>query len=85
MRLEIQKELNEFKEREKRKDCIIIRGLEYSDDFQREFKEISLLLTKKTISLTNIVPIRPNLVRATIQTAGDKFELLKNSSKLKHL
>ena len=80
----IRKEITEMHEREKRKHSIIIRGINYSqDDFQTNFNLITNNIINRNVRLTNIKPLKPNIVRADIDDADLRKQLLLNASKLK--
>ena len=80
----IRKEITEMHEREKRKHNIIIRGINYSqDDFQTNFNLITNNIINRNVRLTNIKPLKPNIVRADIDDADLRKQLLLNASKLK--
>lgn len=81
----IREETRELQERDKRKNSIIIRGLLYGEDFQDRFNTIVSFLypgSSAPITLKDVVPISPSLVRAKISSLGVKQDLLSRSSKL---
>ena len=80
----IRKEVAEMREREKRKQSIIIRGITYSrEDFQTNFNLVTNSIIRRNVTLSNIKPLKPNIVRADIDDADLRRELLLNTSKLK--
>ena len=74
----------EIREREKRANSIIIRGLGADPNLiQQNFKDVvEQLLPGKHILLVEISPINANLVRAKIPDTNARRELLNNTKKL---
>ena len=83
----IRQEIQELREREKRKDSIIIRGLTSSSpaDVVAEFEEISSLMIGCRVTLSNIVriPDHPELCRAKILDEGKRKLVLEKAKTLK--
>lgn len=87
VRTMIREEVREMHERDKRKNSIIVRGLQYGDDFQNKFDGIvSFLIPDSTnrITLTDVVPISPSLVRAKISNMNARLHLLSKTNKLRN-
>ena len=86
LKTQIRSELIELRERDKRRDCIIIKGMTYWSDvlFQQEFNGITQSLINRTITLTDIAPINNRLIRARIPNKDDRIGLLTSSSKLQN-
>ena len=83
----IREELIEMRERDKRRDSIVVRGLDYESDldFQRRFDSLSLVLVDKRIQLTEITQLNPRFVRAKITNREDRSHLLSATKKLKNI
>ena len=82
----LQEELIEIRQREKRADFIIIRGLGSDiNEVQAKFTVVANFLFKsdKTITLQDITPIKSDLVRARVLDQQDRRELLSISKNLK--
>ncbi|KAK3887061.1 hypothetical protein Pcinc_008833 [Petrolisthes cinctipes] len=81
----IHKEIMESKEREKRINSVVIRGLGTEvTTLQAKFDEVvTVILPNKQIQLQEIVPIRPNLVRAKITDFSLRCDLLNASKNLR--
>ena len=64
----ISEEVVEIREREKRANFIIVRGLDCDlSGVQAKFSEVvSHLLPNQTFTLNDIMPIKPNLFRAKV-------------------
>ena len=79
----VQMETRELHEREKRKDSIIIRGIPL-DTVQPEFNRIVSFLCPNldSIILSDVVPIKHNLLRAKILNHQHRLELLAQTKKL---
>ncbi|XP_050717498.1 uncharacterized protein LOC126999210 [Eriocheir sinensis] len=81
----IREKVRVLSEREKRQDSIIIRSLPFGENFQEKFNPIaSFLLPERSdpITLVDIVPVSPSLVRAKIPNSNLKQESLSRSNKL---
>ena len=75
----VREDTRELLERDKRRDSIIIRGIP-SDNIQASFTEIvQFLCLNLNIVLSDVVPLRPNLVRAKILVLLHWSELLSRS------
>ena len=74
----------EIKEREKRVESVIIRGLGSDDSVSRKFSEVVsyLFSHNKVIQLDELVPINQNLVRAKIKDSAIRKELLSVTKNL---
>lgn len=77
----------ELQEREKKKNSIMIRELQYGEDFQDKFSSVVSfypLCPDRTapVTLTDVVPISSLLVRAKIPNLNVSQELLSRSNKL---
>ena len=82
----LQEELIEIRQREKRADYIIIRGLGSDiNQIQGKFTDVTNFLFKcdKSISLQDITPIKQDLVRARVTDQQVRRELLNYSKNLK--
>ena len=57
---------SELRERDKRQDSIIVRGLKYQspESFQSEFISITQSILDKTIVLSDIIPVSNKFVEA---------------------
>ena len=88
MRLAIQEEIREMDERSKRRDSIVIRGLEGSNDHEanEQFKPIVRHIIGRDIQLDNFTCINreKNLFRGKITSSDDRRELLENAKTLKN-
>ena len=82
----IQEELVELREREKRRDSIVVRGLDYVDeiDFRNRFEQLSTLLINKSVHLSDITQLSPRFVRARITNKEDRSLLLSSTSRLRN-
>ena len=82
----VREEIREMNEREKRKSSIIIRGIAFCDNFSAEFNSIvsSIWPSSELINLRNVYPIKPNLVRAVIDSDNIRRELLSRCKNLKN-
>ena len=83
----IREELIEMRERDKRRDSVVVRGLDYESDldFQRRFDSLSLVLVNKKIQLTEITQLNPRFVRAKITNREDRSHLLSATNKLRNI
>lgn len=84
MRSIICDELREMRDRERRRDSIIIRGMPNLDDVQvtAKFKELTLFLINKEVNITPICINRERGVfRATLPNDNDRRELLSATNK----
>lgn len=81
----IREEVLECRERDKRVDSVIIRGLGIEPrELQNKFDDVvSHLLPNKQITLRDITPIKPNLVRAKISDPVSRRELLTTARNLR--
>ena len=77
----IRQELNEIKERDKRKNSIVVRGINYSTEvaFLHDFNKLTQALISKTIVPTDITPIKTNFVRMKIENNDDRLSLISSS------
>ena len=75
-------EVRELHEREKRKDSIVIRGVP-PNEIDSRFKVISKFLCPNLdIYLSDVIPLKSNLIRAKVLNFNHRRELLLNSKKL---
>ena len=83
----IRQEIKEVREREKRKDSIIVRGLTASSpgDVVTEFGDITSMLIGTRVALTDIVriPDHPELIRAKIPDEEKRKQVLEKAKTLK--
>ena len=83
----IRQEVKELREREKRKDSIVVRGLTSTTlaDVTTEFEEISSMMIGSSVTLTDIVriPDHPELYRAKILDEGKRKLILEKAKTLK--
>ena len=79
-------EIRELHERDKRRSIIVVRGLNHGANFVNSFNEVvsSIWPDVTPPALSDIYPIRPNLVRATIVDDVVRRELLARCSRLKN-
>ena len=83
MQVWVREEMKELHEREKRKDSIIIRGIP-APDIVPKFSYIVKFLCPKIncITLTDIVTLKPHLVRCKIVNQQHRSDLLSQCKKL---
>ena len=83
----IRQELNEIKERDKRKNSIVVRGINYSTEvaFLHDFNKLTQALIGKTIVPTDITPIKTNFIRMKIENNDDRMSLISSSPKLRNV
>lgn len=83
----IRQEIKELREREKRKDSVIVRGLTSSTlgDVVKEFGEITSTLIGSRVVLSDVVriPDHPELIRAKITDEGKRKQILEKAKTLK--
>ena len=83
----IRQEIKELREREKRKDSIIVRGLTSSTpgDAVEEFGEITSMLIGSRVVLSDVVriPDHPELIRAKITDEDKRKQILEKAKTLK--
>ena len=83
----IRQEVQELREREKRKDSIIVRGLTSTTltDSTAEFEEITNMMTGSPVTLTDVVriPDHPELIRGKILDEGKRKLVLEKAKTLK--
>ena len=83
----IRQEIKEIREREKRKDSIIVRGLTSSTlgDAVEEFGEITSMLIGSRVVLSDVVriPDHPELIRAKITDEDKRKQILEKAKTLK--
>ena len=86
-RLVVRQELKELQEREKRKDSIIVRGVEAAspDDFVAKFSELTQHSMGMRVELTDVraIPSHPDLYRAKILNINDRKLLLDRAKNLR--
>ena len=82
----IREELVELREREKRKDSVVVRGLDFVNeiDFQNSFDQLSTSLINKSIHLSDITQLNTRFVRARIANKEDRSLLLSSTGRLKN-
>lgn len=82
---QIQDEVLESREREKRFNSIVVRGLGNDpNNIQPKFNQIiNFLLPGKNITLHEVVPIRPNLIRAKVKDTSLRRDLLNVAKELR--
>ena len=82
----IREELVELREREKRRDSIVVRGLDYVSevDFRDRFEQLSTFLINKSVHLSEITQLNPRFVRARITNKEDRSLLLSSTSRLRN-
>ena len=75
-----------MREREKRRDSIFVRGLDYVKkiDFRNRFDQLSTILINKSVHLSDITQLNPRFVRARITNKEDSSLLLSSSSRLRN-
>ena len=78
-------ELVELRERDKRRDSVVIRGLDYVNDleFQALFDQLTLALVNKKIELSGITQLNPRFIRARVLNRDDRVLLLSSTSALR--
>ena len=84
---DIMEHIREFKEREKRVDSIVLRGLGnvHLDEVRTKFSHICRLLRLEPITLTNLQRVGSTSVyRGRISDGDKRRELLLNAHKLRH-
>lgn len=81
----ISEEVVETREREKRANFIIVRGLDFEpSSVQDKFNEVvSHLLPGQTVNLNDIMPIKPKLFRAKVLDPMVKRQLLNSAKNLR--
>ena len=81
----IREEILEMRERDKRRSCVIIRGLPFSTaaEFQSSFNSVTSALQSPNITLSNIGVIKDNLIRATVAADSQRQQLLTAAPRLK--
>ena len=83
----VRQELRELQERDKRKDSVIVRGLEASSpaDLAARFAELTQTNMGKRIELTEVkaIPSHPDIYRAKIMNADDKKLVLDRAKNLR--
>lgn len=83
----VREELKELQEREKRKDSVIIRGLEASSasDLVTKFSELTghLMGTRVEVSDVRAIPSHPHIYRAKIMNANNRKLVLDNAKNLR--
>lgn len=78
----VREDVREFLERDKRRDSVIIRGIP-STNLHASFPEVAKYLCPDlNITLSGVVPIKPNLIRAKIIDSLHRSELLTKSRNL---
>lgn len=86
-RLVVRQELKELQEREKRKDSIIIRGMEAASpaDLQAKFSELTQHSMGMHVELSDIraIPSHPDLYRAKVLNINDRKQLLDRAKNLR--
>lgn len=86
-RLVVRQELKELQEREKRKDSIIVRGIEAASpaDLQAKFSELTQHSMGMRVELTDIraIPSHPDLYRAKILNINERKQLLDRAKNLR--
>ena len=82
----IREEIREMRERDKRKKCIIIKGIPFSNlaEFSGTFNQVTSSLIGQDIQITNVSCIRDEMVRAAINDDNVRVKLLTASPKLKN-
>ena len=75
-----------MREREKRRDSIFVRGLDYVKkiDFRNRFDQLSTILINKSVHLSDITQLNPRFVRARITNKEDRSLLLSSTSRLRN-
>ena len=83
----IRQELIEIKERDKRKNSVVVRGINYNSEgaFLHEFNKLTQALINKTIVPTDITPIKTNFVRMKIENNDDRLSLISSSPGLRNV
>ena len=83
----IRSELTELRERDKRRNTIIVKGMEFGteDEFVEKFNTVSEILINKRLATSEVTRIKPKIVRLKIANREDRLKLLTSSSKLKQL
>ena len=83
----IRQEIKELREREKRKESIVVRGLTASTpgDIIKEFEEITDMMVGSRVTLIDVVkiPDHPELCRAKILDEGKRKLVLEKAKTLK--
>ena len=72
----VREHILELRERDKRVDFIVVRGVEFNENFQQSFNEITNHILQRNVPLTDITPIRPSLVRARLSDRKVKSHCL---------
>ena len=83
----IRSELTELRERDKRRETIIVKGIDSrtETEFIEKFNSITEILIDKRLDPTEITRINSKIVRLKILNKHDRLKLLTSSSQLKHL
>ena len=84
MRDIIREEVTESREREKRRENVIVRGIQFGNDFDTKFRDVCFKILEKDVRLTDPIPIGPNLVRGTIRDSAIRTELITKSPSLEN-
>ena len=86
MRSLIRSEMLELRERDKRKETVVVKGITFSSEgeFLNNFNRVSEALTGKVMVPEEVFPINSKIVRMKIANRDDRMLLLKSSPKLKH-
>ena len=86
-RVMVREELKELQEREKRKESVIIRGLEASSpsDLVIKFSELTQHLMGTTVEISEVkaIPSHPDIYRAKIINANNRKLVLDNAKNLR--
>ena len=74
----IREEAIEVRGRDKHRNSIITRGLVFTGDrdYQNQFDQMSTILINKSVQLSNITVLNPNLIGATIMNKDNRIALL---------
>ena len=83
----VRQELRELQERDKRKDSVVVRGLEASSpaDLAARFAELTQTIMGKRVELSEVkaIPSHPDIYRAKIMNADDKKLVLDRAKNLR--